>query len=331
MKRLFTFLMFAMALSLYTPQLCMAQNTKDAVEEARKKAHSAAEQVKEQNEKRRAENAESNAFYEEQGKRDTNFSYIIIALIAVGGGIFVWYKFGRMIGSIVRIIRGKYRLKTDLRSLDAKKILIAAIYSDQQGAYLDILKTDIGSSRLYTILSEWWGINGRDSALETLDYLQHKGFAYYLPTVLKAFEAGSDEERKAIIIEAMTDQEDAEKAYDQTQNLLESVGILKDKGWIKHQDDVERYGVFGWDVGRLVFVARLCYEAKYISGQEAWDYIDAAYEQAQRTFNSWEELARSYVIGRFIWKGREANDGVDDTARDLVEKPNSPWQQIQWK
>jgi hypothetical protein len=81
----------------------------------------------------------------------------------------------------------------------------------------------------------------------------------------------------------------------------------------------------------LSFIARLCYDAKYITEQEAWEYIDAAYEQAQKTFQSWEELAKSYVIGRFIWKGKDADDDIQVIAEDLVSNAKSPWTQVAWK
>jgi hypothetical protein len=41
-------------------------------------------------------------------------------------------------------------------------------------------------------------------------------------------------------------------------------------------------------------------------------------------------LAKSYVIGRFIWRGKDADDGMQHIADDLVNKPNSPWKQVEW-
>ena len=269
------------------------------------------------------------AVYDAQNKRTHRFLWLFAI---VGAGIFVTYSFFKNKSTIMGIIRmftGGYRTKGDITTLESKKILTGAIYADQQGAYLNVLTADIGD-KLHTILEEWWGIDDRDSAIDTLDYLRDKGYAYYFPTVYKAFSAASDQERKDIIIAGMTTEEDVEKAYDQTHNLLESIDLLKKLKTIEKTEDVEKYGVVGWDAGRLIFIARLCYDAKYIDEEEAWTYIDVAYSQAKSAFRSWNELAKSYVIGRFIWRGKDADDGVQYLADNLVNKPNSPWKQVEW-
>jgi hypothetical protein len=255
----------------------------------------------------------------------------VIVLCVIGACIGLYIRNKSQILSIIQTFTGDFRTKGDLTTLESKKILAGAIYASQQGAYLNTLKANIDDGRLHTILKDWWSIYGRDEATETLDYLRDKAYSYYFPTVWKAFQAGSDEERKSIITENMTSQEDAEKAYEQTHNLLESVDCLKKLNIIQHADDIEKYGVMGWDVGRLVFIARICFDAGYISEEEAWTYIDVAYAQAQRTFNSWEELSKSYQIGRFIWRGKDADDGMHNIANDLVNSPKSPWQQVEWR
>jgi hypothetical protein len=240
-----------------------------------------------------------------------------------------WQRHKSTMIALLHVITGKYRVKGAVNTPEAKKILIGAVYADQQGAYLNTLLTGIGDKK-YTILGEWWGVNGRDTAIETLDDLRDKAFSYYFPTVWKAFRAKSDEERKAIILDAMTTPEDAEKAYSQTLNLMESVDILQILNVIEDVEDIGKYKVFGWDVGRLVFITRLCYDARYITEQEAWAYIDEAYRQAQSEFRSWDELAKSYVIGRFVWKGKDADDGVATLADKLLRRSNSPWNKVPW-
>jgi hypothetical protein len=319
MKKIFSTIMLGAALLLSTPGFTTMASSTERMETVGETLDSI-----------KAMQAEQQAVYDAQNaKYQRNLWLVIgITLIGLSFGFFVRYK--ASIISIIQAFTGGFRTKGDVTTLESKKILIGAVYALQPGAYLNTLKTDIGE-KLYTILSDWWGINGRDDATGTLDYLKNKAYAYYFPTVYKAFQAGSDEERKAIIMENMTAREDAEKAYEQTCNLLESVDSLKKLKLIRQTGDIEKYGVAGWDVGRLVFIARICYDARYITEDEAWEYIDAAYMQAQNAFNSWEELAKSYVIGRFIWRGKEADDGMDSLANDLVNNPKSPWQQVAWK
>jgi hypothetical protein len=305
-------------------------DAKQQIEDAKAQQKALMEAMQAQNDSIKAAREAQQKVYDEQNAKLHRIIWIIVSitLVCLIVGFVIRQK--ALIISLIQIFTGGFRTKGDITTLEAKKILVGAVYASQQGAYLNTLKTDIGA-KIYTILRDWWGINERDEALDTLDYLQNKAYTYYFPTVWKAFQASSNAERASIIAQNMTNQEDAEKAFEQTLNLQESVKYLKDLKIIQHVDDVEKYGVVGWDVGRLVFIARICYDAKYITEDEAWEYIDSAYRQAQQVFNSWEELAKSYIIGRFIWRGKDANDGMDSIADDLVNKPKSPWQQIAWK
>jgi hypothetical protein len=75
--------------------------------------------------------------------------------------------------------------------------------------------------------------------------------------------------------------------------------------------DIKKYGAAAWDYGRLIFIARLCFDAKYLSQAEAWTYIEQAHQLAFIEFNSWEAYAKSYVIGRALWGGKNSfNSGI---------------------
>ncbi|MDR0873879.1 MAG: DUF1266 domain-containing protein [Prevotellaceae bacterium] len=334
MKKILTTVMLGIALSVAVPSVATAETQVEKAmrEQAELKARQAEERKIEEAKYDSLElvRQQQQAEYDAQNAKTHRYIWLICGVFMV---VFVgsWaYRNKSTFLSIVRVFTGGFRTGGDVTTLESKKILTGALYAYQQGAFLNTLKADIGN-KLYTILGEWWDINGRDTAVETLDYLRDKGFAYYFPTVWKAAQAGSDEAIKAIIIEAMTTQEDAEKAYSQTCNLKESISQLKELKIINHADDIEKLGVEGWDAGRLIFIARLCCDAKYITEDEAWKYIDAAYALAQRKFSSWAEIANSYIIGRFLWNGTAANDGMDSLAEDLIKKSNSPWQQVAWK
>jgi hypothetical protein len=333
MNRIISLLFLSIALTFAAPVdtvTAQAPSAKEQVEQAKTRLKSAAEAIKSTNDSLRTERAAQQAVYDAQNKRTEGIIWLVVVAFLLLSSIGVWVKYKHTVMGLIRIFTGGFRVKGDVSTPESKKILTGAIYASQQGAILNTLRADVGP-KLFTILGDWWGINGRDSAIETLDYLRDKGFAYYFPTVFKAAQATSVAERKEIIIASMTNQEDADKAYSQTTNLLDSVEILTKNKLIRTIDDVERYGVAGWDTGRLIFIARLCYDARYISEQEAWDYIDAAYAQAQRAFNTWDDLARSYVIGRFLWTGKDADDGMQLIAEDLLSKAKSPWKQVGWK
>lgn len=195
----------------------------------------------------------------------------------------------------------------------------------------------MGKSTIKTLLSDWWSINNTEEAIDTLDYLQNKGFRFYFETILKAYNTTDKEEQKAIIIEGFDEneedyEEDIQKAYNQLMNLQETWDELTEHKIISNRDELIKYTNRGWDYGRLTFLSRLCFDAGYISEKEAWTYIDNAYRQAMENFDSWESFAKSYIIGRGMWGGKEsANVGIMSIAEQLLQKENSPWVTMSWK
>jgi hypothetical protein len=37
------------------------------------------------------------------------------------------------------------------------------------------------------------------------------------------------------------------------------------------------------------------------------------------------------ILGASLWKGKDADDGMDTIAENLVKKENSPWKKVAWK
>ena len=128
-----------------------------------------------------------------------------------------------------------------------------------------------------------------------------------------------------------TTQEDYDKIVMQFQNLQETYEELLSCKVIVSKEDLKRYGVAGWDAGRICFLARACCEMDYISEADAWRYIDVAYDMAHSAFSSWNDMAMSYVIGRSLWGGKSAyNSVMKSTADELLTHENSPWRKYVW-
>ncbi|MHA7058810.1 DUF1266 domain-containing protein [Aquimarina sp. M1] len=208
-----------------------------------------------------------------------------------------------------------------------KKIAISAIYSQQQGAYVNTITTGLESSKTLKILSQWWGINDTNQALDKLDYLSEKGFRYYFNTVLKAFEVNDTDEQKNIILNDMGDnEEDVQKAYQQLIHLQQTWKELVDNNVVTNHKELMKYNNIGWDCGRLVFLSRLCLDAGYISENEVWQYTDKAYKLVIQNFDNWSAFSKSYIIGRGMWGGIDSdNEGIMSIAEDLLSKEKSPW------
>ncbi|MDO4729405.1 MAG: DUF1266 domain-containing protein [Bacteroidota bacterium] len=218
-----------------------------------------------------------------------------------------------------------------------RKIAIGALYSEQQTAYINSLKTGLAKSDIKKLLSKWWDISNTIQAKDTLNYLQEKGFRYYFNVVLKAYDETDNKEQEHIILSgfdqnSQTYEEDTQKAYQQLIHLQETWQELLQNNIISTKEELLRYGNIGWDCGRLVFLSRLCFDVGYISENEAWDYINRAYELATQNFDTWEEFSKSYVIGRGMWGGKGCyNETIMNIAQELLKNPKSPWVQLNFK
>ena len=69
----------------------------------------------------------------------------------------------------------------------------------------------------------------------------------------------------------------------------------------------------------------------YITDEEAWQYIDIAYEMTKTEFSSWHDMAMSYIVGRSLWGGKSAyNSVMKDMADKLLAQEDSPWVRYAW-
>lgn len=264
----------------------------------------------------------------------SNEFYIMATIVAVGFVIWL-YKKGKQIvfwtRKISRTFKGiRINPKSLLNDQQCKKIAIGALYASQQGAYQNSMTTGIKDT-LPEILGQWWGIWSTKDAHQELNYLLTKGFRYYYPYVLQAFALQDTKQQDVIFQQNMTSQEDYNKITSQFQNLQETYDELVSCGVVASQEDLQHFGVTGWDTGRACSLARACCEMGYLTEEEAWSYIDKANDLAHKEFISWKEFAMSYVIGRSLWGGRKAyNSIIKNRADELLSDEKSPWVRYSW-
>lgn len=181
-----------------------------------------------------------------------------------------------------------------------KMVAMSGLYSMQQTASLDTLSTGLGTLKCEgKLLKRAWGITDSKSAEETLNYLVSSSdcseilFGDYtvqdLITVL----------RNAHLLDGYigaTCMEDFRK----NPVWKYFVEKLKEEHVVETEEEVFSITSLAWDLGRLVFVARLCYDAGFIDEKKAWDYIRIA-GLKQSHFKDWKEFSKSYMIGRTMW------------------------------
>ena len=92
--------------------------------------------------------------------------------------------------------------------------------------------------------------------------------------------------------------------------------------------------LLGWDIAIYIMLCRLGYVAGHITEEEAWSMIIPAAGILQRTFDSWEDLGRNFLIGQegFHPEGTEDNRYYyyADAFQRLLDMPSSPWNKYPW-
>jgi len=146
--------------------------------------------------------------------------------------------------------------------------------------------------------TEWWGIHNTEEALATLQWLRQEGHRQEFNDQLKSQPLHWHKQFEA-------------NTFLKTRTVT-TVGA--------------------WDYGRMVNVARWCYDYGYLTWEQAWRYIDLATRMALRDYPSWESFTTGFVAGRIMWNpSSETHDDVADIARYLVESNLSLWRDIPWQ
>lgn len=206
-------------------------------------------------------------------------------------------------------------------------INIGAINAEQTEYFCDSLPTGSDVAEIKGNLSNYYDISDRVSALETLEWLYTSGHRVYFEAI-----KGLMSRRDTQINAASLDAEDMEVEYrirEYCSNLQESIDELIQEKFLKQQADLAQCSILAWDMGRLVLVTRCCFDAGYISDEEAWRYIFNAHKASKEQYTSWDDFASGYVIGRAMWSGNNMSlTGIISITQGLLQDEESPWKQV---
>ena len=93
--------------------------------------------------------------------------------------------------------------------------------------------------------------------------------------------------------------------------------------------ELKQIDTIAWDMGRMVNVARYCYDVGYITESKAWEYIFYAEKESESHYADWSEFGRGYIIGRALWGGKSMSFyTMMTTLKELKEKDESPWKLV---
>lgn len=224
-----------------------------------------------------------------------------------------------------------YRKNPVPQNLSAEQfaaINIGAINAEQTEYFCDSLSTGSSVTDIKENLSDYYGITDRETALETLEWLSTSGHRVYFDLI-----KGTLSGRETQIDDSGLDEDDIARIREYISNLLEALDDLICYDFIKLQqtEDLYQQSIVAWDMGRLVLVTRCCFDAGYISDEEAWHYIFNAHRLSRESYTSWEDFAGGYVIGRAMWSGNTMSlIGIIGVTQGLLQDDESPWKQCEF-
>lgn len=149
-----------------------------------------------------------------------------------------------------------------------------------------------------SLLSDYYGIDSRESALNGLKYYFQQGHS-----------------AQAVDILASLDDSPETDTFQQK--------LVRDAA-----QQIEKYALTAWDMARAVMVAGRCCWAEYLSEEEAWQLIMTAAAKVQKTFPSWRMFVVNYELGRLFWSKGAAHEPTAKAIDWLLNNPQSPWNRL---
>lgn len=254
-------------------------------------------------------------------------TWIVYAVIAVVVAVTLYRYFFKIRG-FLRQFKGDFLMdeNSSLSKEQQRKMLLGAVYAVIDKGYLNTIKTGLEKEEREDRLEKDWNICTHDSAVDALNGLKIACTKDYSPNIGEAFKLKEQKAIENYLRETFVNPNDAKACAKQIERAFKHIGNLVKEGIVRDEVEFSRIGGVAFEATRLVAIARMCAESKYISEQEMWEYVDFADEQAHKSLTSWEDYGKSYVIGDCLW-GADSY-GLSQSSkiiRKLINDPKSPW------
>ena len=254
-------------------------------------------------------------------------TWIVYAVIAVVVAVTLYRYFFKIRG-FLRQFKGDFLMdeNSSLSKEQQRKMLLGAVYAVIDKGYLNTIKTGLEKEEREDRLERDWNICTHDSAVDALNGLKVACTKDYSPNIGEAFKLKEQKAIEKYLRDTFVNPNDAKACAKQIERAFKHIGNLVKEGIVRDEAEFSRIGGVAFEATRLVAIARMCAESKYISEQEMWEYVDFADEQAHKSLTAWEDYGKSYVIGDCLWGADSYDLGQSSKIiRKLINDPKSPW------
>ena len=214
--------------------------------------------------------------------------------------------------------------RENLESTKETGLLISLIPSLHEDFYVDSLTTGASKETLSKLLLRNPGIKNETAVIEMIHFLHDEGdrisFSILLPFLVAEYDPKELEEK---IRERFFG---IELFIRKCNNLHHFITCIKADQTIKIGEEELKRGVLAWDMGRMVCLTRIAYDAGFIDESLAWNYICSAGQQCIQAFNDWTEIGKSFLLGQAMEATEKRKQELYIRLyRQATETPNSPW------
>ena len=214
---------------------------------------------------------------------------------------------------------------------------IVNLLNHEEPCHLEYTGKDMTQESERQLLADWWDVHNKEDLLKELQQLIDKGHRdafnrthdvlreISAPFVLPVLELGipATTTNGTPLLEKAKDRDEFER------RLVVLYFLSKNPVFVNYKPTPY---LTAWDLGRYINVCEFGFRAGYLTEPEAWDLILPVARRIQLSFNSWEEFAQDYIMGRtYWWASRMRQDGSEcNQVVDTLLSKNGAWDLISW-
>jgi len=210
----------------------------------------------------------------------------------------------------IYLVRRQKPLSTAQRWALAASGNLGATWNDR----FDRLKLRFSRREAQQNLLQWWGIHSAHEAAEKLAWLANEGHS----TPFRAYHRELSRLPAAKLESWLAAQPEDDR--EQLRWLHGNLG------------EFQNGDLIGWDMERLINLARVIHTAGWIDEATAWNHIAFAARRLQSSYSSWHEMSDNYLAGRIWWGGdQDSNEHFRQSANRMLTEWSSPWVKLDWR
>ncbi|RYX88722.1 DUF1266 domain-containing protein [bacterium] len=170
-------------------------------------------------------------------------------------------------------------------------VSLAQIIGEHHNHYTNTLSAGKNRDFYAEKMSTWYGITDAETAHDFIQSRLEEGFKHYYNQIIEEFKLTKGD----VSLLPISDDEKEEFTF-YFEHINEVLALREGQFWFTNG-----FGIAdGFDHGRIAYVVKSSYTLGYLTEVEAWEYLEEIGEMAIDKFSSWNEYAKSYLLGKIF-------------------------------